>query len=367
VRLLMRNGFKPDEIPAPLRPQPLSPDYDDKVAALEGDGYSARGVQVHNDAGFGWKRASVVEMMLITLMPPGSLIFIPDSLWTSLTYASHLVVAALRGCDVYLIAPSYANAPSAAPITMTRNIDIFGRLLEVQNHLAEEAAKEGGGMRVGVYTRTSPVNNAVARYAEVARTFDANPWLQRLFLLNDSLMADLNAASGRLAASGYKPQRVIQDDLNRRPRLHAKTQLFATHATLEAISQLPDFQQFLREQFRSTLEVLHTPDNMGMPGQKRAETSMALERAFSELTPAQRDSAILFLTVGSQNKDTRGLFLDGETNFVVSGAWALQAYTEMFYFFGVTTWIETQEQFRALFPAYSERQRKFGYRLRKAI
>lgn len=222
-------------------------------------------------------------------------------------------------------------------------------------------------MRVGVYTRTSPVNDAEARYAEVAKTFDANPWLQRLFRLDDSLMADLNAASGRLAASGYQPQRIIQDNLNRRPRLHAKTQLFATQATLEAISRLPDYQTFMKQQFRSTLEVLHTPDNMGMPGQKRAETSMALERAFSELTAAERDSAILFLTVGSQNKDTRGLFLDGETNFVVSGSWALQAYTEMFYFFGVTSWIETQEQFRALFPTYPERARKFGYRIRKAI
>ncbi len=367
VRLLMRNGFKPDEIPAPLRPQPLSADYDDKVAALEGDGYTARGIQVHNDVGFGWKRASVVEMMLITLMPPGSLIFIPDSIWTSLTYASHLVAAALRGCDVYLIAPSYDNAPSAAPVTMTRGIDIFGRMLEVQNHLADEAAKEGGGMRVGIYTRTSAVNDAEARYAEVAQTFNANPWLQRLFLLDDSLMAALNAASGRLKASGYVPQRVIEDSLKRRPRLHAKTQLFATQATLEAISLLPDYQESLRQQFRSTLDVLHTPDNMGMPGQKRAEGSMALERAFAKLTPVERDSAILFLTVGSLNKDTRGLFLDGETNFVVSGAWALQAYTEMFYFCGVTAWIETQEQFKALFPSYSERQRKFGYRIRKAI
>ena len=366
-RLLFRNGFTVDEIPAPLRPRALSPDYDDKVAALEAEGYSARGVQVHNDVGFGWKRASVVEMMLITLMPPGSLIFIPDSLWTSLTYASHLVIAALRGCDVYLIAPSFANAPSASSVTMTRNRDIFGRLLEVQNHLATEAAEDGGGLRVGVYTRTSPVNNAEARYAEVATTFDANPWLQQLFLLNDTLMGDLNAAAGRLKASGYAPQRIIEDDLDRRPRLHAKTQLFATRATLEAIARLPDYQRFMREQFQSTVEVLHTPDNMGMPGQKRANNAMALGHAFSELRPAERDSAILFLTVGSQNKDTRGLFLDGETNFIVSGAWALQAYTEMFYFFGVTTWMETQEEFKALFPSYSERQRRFGYRIRKAL
>jgi len=273
----------------------------------------------------------------------------------------------LRGCQVYLIAPSFKNAPSAAPITMTRNMDIFGRLLEVQIHLATEMQKDGGGLRVGIYTRTSPVNNAEARYAEVAKTFDAHPWLQELFLFNDSLMTLLNGAAARLKASGYVPQRVIEDDLDRRPRLHAKTQLFATRATLQAISRLPDYEQFMREQFRSTLEVLHTPDNMGMPGEKRAENSMALERAFSKLTPAQRDSAILFLTVGSQNKDTRGLFLDGETNFVISGSWALQAYTEMFYFFGVTTWVETQQDFNALFPSYSERQRKLGYRLRKAI
>ncbi len=366
-RLLMRNGFTADEIPAPLRPRALSPDYDDRVAALVAQGYSARGVQVHNDVGFGWKRASVVEMMLITLMPPGGLILIPDSLWTSLTYASQLVVAALRGCEVYVIAPSFANAPSAAFVTMTRNLDIFGRLLEVQNGLSAETSKDGGGLRIGVYTRTSPVNNAEARYAEVAKTFDANPWLQQLFVLNDTLMGDLNAASARLKASGYKPQRIIEDDLNRRPRLHAKTQLFATSGTLRAIARLPDFQRFMREQFQSTLEVLHTIDNMGMPGQKRAENSMALEHAFSALQPAERDSAILFLTVGSQNKDTRGLFLDGETNFVVSGSWALQAYTEMFYFFGVTTWVTTQEEFRSFFPPYSERQRRFGYRIRKAI
>ena len=366
-RLLLRNGFTVDEIPSPLRPRALSPAYGYKVAALQALGFSARGIQVHNDVGFGWKRASVVEMMLITLMPPGSLIFIPDPLWTSLTYASHIVVAALRGCDVYLIAPSYANAPAAAPAIMTRNLDIFGRLLEVQNVLSAEASKEGGGLRVGVYTRTSPVNNAVARYAEVATTFNANPWLQRLFQLNDTLMGDLDAAAGRLRASGYVPQRIIEDNLDRRPRLHAKTQLFMTRATLGAIAALPDYQQFMREQFRSTVEVLHSPDNMGMPGQVRATDALALERAFGELPPAQRDSAILFLTVGSQNKDTRGLFLDGETNYVVSGAWALQAYTEMFYFFGVTTWVETQEQFKSLFPSYSERQRRFGYRIRKAI
>lgn len=93
---------------------------------------------------------------------------------------------------------------------------------------------------------------------------------------------------------------------------------------------------------------------------------MALERAFARLAPAQRDSAILFLTVGSQNKDTRGLFLDGEMNFVVSGSWALQAYTEMFDLFGMTTWVDTQEQFRSFFPAYAEWQRRFAYRIRKA-
>jgi hypothetical protein len=39
----------------------------------------------------------------------------------------------------------------------------------------------------------------------------------------------------------------------------------------------------------------------------------------------------------------------------------------MFSLFGMTTWVDTQEQLRSFFPAYSERQRRFGYRIRKAI
>lgn len=365
-RLLLRNGFTIDEVPLSLRPRVLSADYGRRVAALAANGYSARGVQVHNDVGFGWKRASVAEMMLITLMPPGSTILIPDPLWTSLTYASHLVEAVLRGCHVYLVSPSADNAPSGAWSTMTRSIDVFGRLLEVQNSLGAET-RGAGVLRVGIYTRTSPVNDAVARYREVATTFSATPWLQQLFLLDDSLTADLDSAAGRLQAAGYRPQQVIDDSLDRRPRLHAKTQLFLTRSTMRAIASLPDYHTFMREQFRSGHDVLHSADNMGMPGQARAGDATALGRAFEQLTPAQRDSAVLFLTVGSPNKDARGIFLDGEANFIVSGPWALQAYTEMFLLFGMTTWVENQSQLRALFPAYSERSRRLSYRLRKAL
>jgi len=365
-RLLLRNGFTADEIPAPLRPRELSAGYGSRVAALAANGYSARGVQVHNDVGFGWKRASVAEMMLITLMPPGSVILIPDPLWTSLTYASHLVAAVLRGCQVYLVAPSADNAPSGAWSTMTRSLDVFGRLLEVQNSLAG-ATPGAGGLRIGIYTRTSPVNDAVARDREVATTFKATPWLQQLFLLDDSLMADLDSAAGRLQAAGYRPDQVIDDSLTRRPRFHAKTQLFMTRSTMTAIASLPEYHRFMREQFRSAQVLLHAADNIGMPGQARAGDAMALEQAFAQLTPAQRDSAVLFLTVGSPNKDARGIFLDGENSFIVSGPWALQAYTEMALLFGMTTWVDNQSQLRALFPAYSERSRRLSYRLRKAL
>jgi len=46
-------------------------------------------------------------------MPPGSLIVMPDSIWTHEPWAAHLVGAALRGCHVYVIAPAVPNAPSA--------------------------------------------------------------------------------------------------------------------------------------------------------------------------------------------------------------------------------------------------------------
>src|SRR5262245_1993433 len=125
-RLLEQQGFSPDEIPLPFRTLPFGERYkaqaDSVTAALTGfaPGWTGSALELHNETGYATKQINVEKAILYSLMSPGSLIKIPDSLWQSWLYASLLAGSALRGCKVLIIAPSLASAPSAAPPTMAR-------------------------------------------------------------------------------------------------------------------------------------------------------------------------------------------------------------------------------------------------------
>ena len=60
------------------------------------------GLQVHNATGDGPKPTNVVKAELYELMPPGSHLYIPDSLWNSPFWAGMLrgVAARLQGLPV---------------------------------------------------------------------------------------------------------------------------------------------------------------------------------------------------------------------------------------------------------------------------
>ena len=129
-RYLKANGFKDEEIPAPLRPLSKPADYDARVKQLEASGWTATAMEVHNDRGFAQKDASIASAVLYTLMPPGSLIVVPDSIWTHELWAAQLLGAALRGCHVYVIAPAQANAPVggvSAAVAHARDLEPFHR------------------------------------------------------------------------------------------------------------------------------------------------------------------------------------------------------------------------------------------------
>ena len=112
-RLLRSQGFAESEIPEPLRERPLPAGYEALVDAREASGHGARALNVHNEVGFGRKEATLVQAILYTLAPPDTVIVAPDSLWASPFWAGQLAGAALRGCHVYVVAPSLDNAPAA--------------------------------------------------------------------------------------------------------------------------------------------------------------------------------------------------------------------------------------------------------------
>ncbi len=170
-------------------------------------------------------------------MPPNSLIVVPDSIWTHELWAAYLTGAALRGCHVYVIAPSAPNAPSAGFPQLSRTREIFSRFLEIQELLGPEIEARGGRLRAGLYTRRADVNDVEAKLAEMRATFERYPFLKEDFPFPEEFYARLGKAEGQLAAQGYKPAGELPEDARARaPKMHRKTQLFATRDTLSATS-----------------------------------------------------------------------------------------------------------------------------------
>src|SRR4029078_1773131 len=114
--LLQTQGFRDDQIPYPFRVKQKSASYDAAVKAEIGAApiyASGRVVELHNETGFTPKPLNVAKAILYSLMPSGSIVKVPDSLWQSYLSASLMAGSALRGCRSLIIAPSLRAAPSA--------------------------------------------------------------------------------------------------------------------------------------------------------------------------------------------------------------------------------------------------------------
>jgi hypothetical protein len=364
--LLLSNGFRSDELPPPLRELPVPADYGQRVAALEAAGARARALQVHNRVGFAQKDASVLRMMLYTLMPAGSVIYAPDAIWTSRLWASQLLAAALRGCHVYVIAPSRANAPSAGYPAMSESRELLSRLLEIQTVLGPQIRNAGGTLRVGLYTRRAPIGNPVATLQEVAQGYTRYPWLREEFPMPSAAHQLLLTAADSLAVRGVRPERLVEDRVERLPKLHRKTQFFATRETLREIAAQPQILEAFRRLFADSVRATFAPETTAVEQQARMQEVRPFVQAFDRLSNDRKRSA-LYVTIGSMNTDDRGLYLDGEVLSALAGPWALSNFCDFAFLAGSTTWLESQEELNRLLPPYGERQRRRAYWIRKAI
>jgi hypothetical protein len=364
--ILVSNGFKESEIPAPLRPLPVPAGYDSMVGVLVARGATATNMDVHNVVGFGRKDATVVQQLLYSLMPRGSVIYVPDSIWINSIWAAMLTGAALRGCRVYVVAPALANAPSSGMPQMARSQIVFGRFVEIAKELRPEMEAVGGDLRAGLYTRTSPIGDMAARLIEAERGFEKAPFLKEDFPLPDTAYAKLEQAPEILAKEGVTPLRLTPDVIARLPKLHRKTQLFITRETQLALARDPAIRKALGEMMMYSYRYAEAPDEpiLEREGFKLFAPLLA---AYDSLPRELRDRSILYMTVGSLNKDARGMLLDGEVLSVTSGAWSISTYFDFFLLLGSVTWLESQEQFESLWPTYSTWDRRIAHYLRKTL
>jgi hypothetical protein len=389
--VLETNGLRGDALPPPLRAGALAPDYASRANALVALGADARVLQVHNRTGWGDKDATFVQMLLYDLAPPGTVLYIPDSLWTNFEWMAQLVSAALRGCRVYVVAPALANAPTAGFAPMSRMQELVTRLVLVGQEFSEAIDDADGELRIGLYTRQANAGDVAARLDEVETGFRRHPFLSDLFPFPDSVWQVLKrgialrgdmagqgptvpspGAAGRTAggaapAAALRPDPVRPSD-DRLPRLHSKTQLIASGNVIAGMARAPGTLDVLIRVLRDETDaVAHAAETGPLIQQERVDASLRLLRTYEGLPGIDRDRTLLYFATGSLNKDVRGMALDGEVLAVVAGRWALQPYIDFFLLSGAVSWIDSIAALDALMPPSSVVNRWIGRRLRRIM
>jgi len=303
--------------------------------------------------------------MLYTLMPPGSLVVVPSPLWTDPVWAGQLVGAALRGCHVYVVAPSRENATLPGFVTVARSREVFSRFFEIQEQLAPEIEAAGGRLRTGLYTREAAKDEPRARVREVAEGYRRYPFLRDDFPLPASFF-DALARAPEVRTAAASPS--APSARSAPPKLHRKTQFLATRESLLALAAAGAARGPLAESLRlAAHRPLSGAEQVGLLGPGAERMAAELVRAHHALPTPVRDRSVYYLTVGSLNKDTRGQVLDGEALLVVSGDWALAAYTDFAALVGSTTWIESHAQLDELLPPVTRVKRLLSRWVRKAV
>jgi hypothetical protein len=343
--LLLAQGMPAREIPLAFRPaRPAA----GPAAAPPDATWSARALQLSNGTGFQPKPIDVGKALLYSLMPRRSVIKIPDSLWNSFFYAGLLAGAALRGATVLIVAPAPPNAPSAGPPQLTREWELFSRLLVVRNVLAAPLEAVGGMLQLGLYAIPPDSGGMTSRVriwdAHVAQT----PFLRELMpFLPPEWPADRSAS----------PPAVPPDTAA--PKLHQKVQFLATRAMWDSIASAPEWPEFMAA-YLAYREATYNADKdatcaAAFPASLQETAQLIYARA------ANVEGAAAYVLMGSQNQDYRGMFMDGEVDLLFSGPETLVPLLDLIFIEGTSTWVTSQESLdRLLPPPSSEWRRRVG-------
>jgi hypothetical protein len=365
--LLEQQGFRPEEMPFPLRPVPVAPDtgarIDSVVARLEGvlPGEQGVALQLHNLTGFAPKLVAVEKAILYTMMPPGSYLGNGDSLWQSYLFGSMLVGSALRGCKVLIIAPSLRSAPSSASLSMARAHGLLSALLVWRRELDAPITAQRGLLRVGLYAPRVGVGDLAGR---IRQAWSSRPWMDSLFPPNLAARTVVDSIAGALEAAGTHGAYLVEADSLAAPKLHLKVNLFARSAMLTQLVGRPEWVAVVREYFaylaRQAGPVKGRPPAEEAPTKLVSALKAAVLAALPSIPPAERGRSITYLTVGSTNMDYRSMVMDGEVQVTVTGWTTLAGLLDFAQLLGLSEWPETQEELDRLLPPVGGLKRKIA-------
>ena len=343
--VLVRHGIDRRDIPAPLQSDASGRAVEQRADATA---YVGRALLVQNDVGFGRKESSVARAMLYNLAPTGSVIIVPDPMWLSDTWAGMLVGAAARGCRVYVIAPSEANAPSPQSPLMALQRDVLSRVLVLRRSLASAIRASGGELRVGIFAAKADVEDIAGRRNEIRDGLAREPGIREVIPFDNQALMVLQRAE-RTIASEPKASAMARDEVPRAPQLHQKSQLIARPGAIATLVRQPGWDVALADAFvlhaeesaRFAQQLGYTNPNVDTTATRRTD---ALLRGYEAGLPkADRRRTSFYFSLGTQNQDPRGIVSDAEATLVVSGVGASAGLVDLFYLMARSTWLTSEK------------------------
>ncbi len=364
-RLLLRQGVKPDQLPSFLRPPGDAAAVADPAPVPRFDLTPATVVQLHNRVGYGFKAATIAKAMLYSLLPPGSVLRIPDSLWSNPLWASLLVGRALDGGRVLVMAPSVRNAPAPYGGAMALAEATLSHLLFARRTLAPAIHGAGGLLRVGIYDTAIPVVDLPARIDTALARRARTPWLLALEPFSTAVVDSLHAVAERLRARGFEPPRPA--DPGEHPKLHMKAQFFASAEGWDNLFADPAWGHLLAAYFRGRARIIENRlQYLGFfPLEQAADSRAAGGGLFqTQVTRDKPDRVIYYLLQGSHNEDYRSALLDGEAVLLISHFGAAIGIGDFALLPDLCVWVETPEELHRYIPRPGRLGRGMARRLR---
>jgi len=357
--LFLSQGYSESEVPYYLRAGEFSSQHVARVDALRAEGWNASVLSVMNDTGYGRKEATVLKAAIYSLMPAGSLLLTPDSLWASDFWAGMMAGAALRGCHVFAIAPAAKFAPSGARLTLELIHDTLGAMMLMAERLRDEIEAVGGSLRVGLYTYDDDVCNVRDRIGAYLSGVAQPTYPRHGLRFSLDAMKRLETEREQLASEYDGPVHLAKPADRDLPRLHMKAQFFATDSALDVMNR-PEWTDVL----------LAYLDTRRRETSERSERGGGITRSVLEalrLPQSGGDGVMTFATVGSHNQDRRSMFLDGEALVAIAGHDALITLIDFTFMMGEATWPQDLTELARHYPPKSGFWRRMARWLRDLI
>lgn len=369
--LLLSQGFEESDIPPPLQRLAKPSNYQEMLEGLRAKGWTALAMQVHNATGFGSKNANIIKAILYNLMPKGSHLYIPDSVWISTFWGSMLVSASLRGCVVLVICPAVENAPSSGQLQMSRANELFSKLLIIQELLGDEIRSVGGLLKTGVYNMNLDVGDIFGKIQKLSEQMAESEVFRKVFPFHPSVVEMIVGMPEILVSDESRSPNFSEYKVMHRPKMHLKSQFFASERTINTLIPMEGWKSLIKKYIIARVKQVSFDeskiDAKDLRKDLKKDAANLLTSWGRGLSSQERGEAIIYLTVGSHNQDYRSMVMDGEDLFVVGRAWAMVAYLDFVSLIGQTTWVENVNELEKLLPKHEGFWKWLGKYLQLAL